>query len=307
MFYIIIGGSGSGKSEYAESVAVSLGEGKKKYYIATMEPFGAETKKKIKRHQEMRKDKGFETIEKYRRLEEVASEYTMKDSVVLLECLSNLTGNELYTEQDPKTAIAHMKQGIEALTECCSHLIIVTNEVCADEEAYSEEMVLYRKVFSEINQWAAAKADQVVEVVCGIPTTCRMDVHEGGNGMKLIIGGAYQGQQEWAKRKWPEKRWVDGATCEKEELFTCGGIQNFHLFIKREMEKGIYDRKELIDAILERNPELIVVADENGSGLVPIDPFRREYREEAGRTLTALAENAENVYRLIMGIAMKLK
>ena len=45
MFQIVTGGSGSGKSAFAEALAMELGE--KRYYIATMYPFGEESRKKL--------------------------------------------------------------------------------------------------------------------------------------------------------------------------------------------------------------------------------------------------------------------
>ena len=69
MFQIVTGGSGSGKSAYAETLAMQLA--KRRFYIATMYPFGEEYKKKIKRHQKMRAKKQFETIECYTGLKEV--------------------------------------------------------------------------------------------------------------------------------------------------------------------------------------------------------------------------------------------
>ena len=61
MFTLVTGGSGSGKSEYAESLVDSWND--PKIYIATMMPFDEETRKKIQRHREMRRDKGFITLE----------------------------------------------------------------------------------------------------------------------------------------------------------------------------------------------------------------------------------------------------
>lgn len=61
MFTLVTGGSGSGKSEYAESLADSWND--PKIYVATMMPFDEETGKKIQRHRAMRRDKGFVTVE----------------------------------------------------------------------------------------------------------------------------------------------------------------------------------------------------------------------------------------------------
>ena len=55
---LITGGSGSGKSAYGEKRILEAGE-MTRYYIATMEVFGEEGRKKVERHREMRKEKGF--------------------------------------------------------------------------------------------------------------------------------------------------------------------------------------------------------------------------------------------------------
>ena len=55
MFVVVYGGSGSGKSEFAETLTVDYCSGVK-YYIATMQPFDDESYKKIDRHRRMRKE-----------------------------------------------------------------------------------------------------------------------------------------------------------------------------------------------------------------------------------------------------------
>ena len=72
MMHVITGGSGSGKSAYAEMWLTGKPEKSEEkkaicpyLYIATMRPFGAETQKKIERHRQMRAGKGFQTLECY--------------------------------------------------------------------------------------------------------------------------------------------------------------------------------------------------------------------------------------------------
>ena len=88
-----MGGSASGKSEYAEQLAVNLkeeaerntGEVKPKLvYAATMEPVDSESCKRISRHRAMRAGKQFETREQYTHLEELAAD---RNEILLLECL----------------------------------------------------------------------------------------------------------------------------------------------------------------------------------------------------------------------------
>lgn len=63
MMTLIIGGSGSGKSSYAENYIMLRSDEKQKYYLATMQVFDEEGLKKIERHKILRKGKGFLTIE----------------------------------------------------------------------------------------------------------------------------------------------------------------------------------------------------------------------------------------------------
>ena len=64
MMILVIGGSGSGKSSYAEEIVCSVsGEDMKKYYLATMQIFDEEGRKKVERHRKLRSGKGFLTIE----------------------------------------------------------------------------------------------------------------------------------------------------------------------------------------------------------------------------------------------------
>lgn len=77
MFYLITGGAGSGKSEYAEKLAVQEAtvSGDRLFYVATMFPYDdAETKLRIERHRKLREGKGFITLEKPVDIEEVLVE-----------------------------------------------------------------------------------------------------------------------------------------------------------------------------------------------------------------------------------------
>ena len=176
MFQIVTGGSGSGKSAFAEALAMELGE--KRYYIATMYPFGEESKQKIARHRAMRAEKQFETIECYTNLKAVRlpSESTdgkysdghwdtgerLQECVVLLECMSNLLANEMYSEDGAKErAVEEILQGIHMLQKQAAHLVLVTNEVFSDGIVYDPDTIQYQKQLAKINQVLAAEADEV--------------------------------------------------------------------------------------------------------------------------------------------------
>ena len=61
MKILLTGGSGCGKSTFAESLVMKFPL--PRWYVATMRSYGAESELKIARHRAMRSTKGFETIE----------------------------------------------------------------------------------------------------------------------------------------------------------------------------------------------------------------------------------------------------
>lgn len=162
MLILISGGAASGKSEYAESIAMSLPG--KRVYIATMQPIGAD--KKIARHRKLRAGKGFTTLE---RSENLSGLCLTQGCVALLECLSNLTANECFGHAGFDGAKARILSGVDRLASAASALIIVTNELLCDGFTYFEETTRYLDILAGLNWEIAARADRVVEVVCGIP------------------------------------------------------------------------------------------------------------------------------------------
>lgn len=323
MMELVTGGSGSGKSAYAESVICGkhrllceTTENAPLYYIADMIPYGRETEKKIKAHRKMRAGKGFVTLEWYVDLPGKLSapdSPELKGSCVLLECVSNLTANEMYEPggaqntggDTPESVI----KGVRMLKDQCAHLVVVTNDVFRESVPDSEEMTAYKGNLGMINRALAEMADQVTEVVFGVPVCIKSgsDMADGtGKQMKFITGGAYQGKLEYAKKLYPGAEWTDGAGCSLQEILSCGAVDHFHLFVRRWLQEG-KTPQELIRAILDKNRDLIIVCDEIGCGLVPTDAFEREYRESVGRICTQLVEYADEVYRVTCGIGGRLR
>jgi adenosylcobinamide kinase/adenosylcobinamide-phosphate guanylyltransferase len=97
MLITVIGGSGSGKSAYAEALAVSLaGEGPL-YYLATMQIYDEEGERKAERHRKLRAGKGFTTIEQPLDIADAAARIEAGSGTLLLECMSNLVANEMFS------------------------------------------------------------------------------------------------------------------------------------------------------------------------------------------------------------------
>jgi len=175
MLILILGGSGSGKSAYAEEYTQMLSDGCRMYYIATMQVYGEEGRKKVQRHRKMREGKGFVTIEQQADLEFAAGKADDADGVekvALLECMSNLTANEMFAGEVPKCCeyvAEKIMQGVESLRKVFRHLVIVSNNVFEDGVVYDDTTTEYIRVMGTVNQKLAEQADKVIEVVVGIP------------------------------------------------------------------------------------------------------------------------------------------
>ena len=131
MLILLTGGSACGKSAYGEKMAV-LGP-KPLYYIAAMQPYDDECLRKIARHRELRREKGFETIERYTGVDRL--DLPQKGGTALLECLCNLTANEMYIQPDaPVDPVETVVAGVENLRRQTDTLIVITNDVGSDNE-----------------------------------------------------------------------------------------------------------------------------------------------------------------------------
>ena len=117
MIKLVYGGSGSGKSSFAEQLLLSS-KAERKYYLATMQVYDDEGRAKVLRHQEMRAGKGFVTIKQPVGIgaaaEHIKSEETARQNqqgaqpaeirqaaptaktALLLECVTNLVANEMF-------------------------------------------------------------------------------------------------------------------------------------------------------------------------------------------------------------------
>lgn len=173
MVIIISGGSGSGKSAYAEKKILSLRGAEPLYYLATMQIYDTEGKKKVERHRKLREGKGFVTIEQPLNVG-AAADAVEEQASVLLECMSNLAANEMFANAE--TGLSEVSQveervmgSVRMLAERTKHLVIVTNNVFEDGNSYDEGTMRYMETLGRINCKLAELADEVTEVVTGIP------------------------------------------------------------------------------------------------------------------------------------------
>ena len=310
MLELVTGGSGSGKSAYAESRICEWNRQDLNplFYIATMYPYGEETEKKIERHRILRKGKGFETLEWYTGLKQHLEDGSLKGADVLLECMSNLVANEMYMESGAGChADQAILEGIRELNQQCANLVIVTNEVFSESVPDSPEMKEYKRILGRINREIATMADQVTEVIYGIAKqTGETVMCQKENRFHIIMGGAFQGKTQYATKIYPGLGLTDGFNCPLDVIGNCVAVNKFHSFTRRWLLEG--RTKEALLTMLENNRNLqLLISDEIGYGLVPIDDFEREYREFHGRVMTELAEKADCVERVVCGIPQRIK
>ncbi len=135
--------------------------------------------------------------------------------------------------------------------------------------------------------------------------------------MKLIIGGACQGKLTYAKETYHiTDGWADGRSCSRKDLSSCRGIHHFHEYIRRmilsgEQSAALADLErqagEFARTLAQENPELVIVSDELGYGIVPVEKTDRLWRELTGRICTCLAAQADEVVRVVCGIGIRIK
>lgn len=132
--------------------------------------------------------------------------------------------------------------------------------------------------------------------------------------MRLVIGGYAQGKLNYVLRRYqgdhymvtdaaiPSEGQLQEAAAENKKII----INHFHNWVRERISKGGNPEQE-IASLLENDPEIIIISDQIGNGIVPVDVFEREYRERTGRILVNLADRAEEVVRVICGIGQKIK
>ena len=160
---LVIGTPNSGKSALAEELAIKTHD-PVRYYLATMEVRDEAGLERVLKHRRQRAGKGFMTIERTSDLTKALPE--MKDadrSVVLLECMANLVGNEMHCAcslEDDRFADRIMGD-IQFLAAHVHHLIVVTDEYEKDASGYDDETRTYVRLLDLVNEKLMEYADAV--------------------------------------------------------------------------------------------------------------------------------------------------
>jgi adenosylcobinamide kinase/adenosylcobinamide-phosphate guanylyltransferase len=177
---LVTGGSRSGKSTYAETLAKSFKD--EVLYIATCVPFDDEMKDRVRKHRESR-PKSWETYEAYRDLKEVYCSGDISFKCILLDCITvmisnlifdligedieNLTSDKINDME--KSILNEIKDFLDAADMNPQTVILVTNEVGSGIIPGNKLSRIYKDIAGRINQYIASRASEVYLTVCGIP------------------------------------------------------------------------------------------------------------------------------------------
>lgn len=126
--------------------------------------------------------------------------------------------------------------------------------------------------------------------------------------MVLITGGAYQGKKEYALRTFGfnEADIADGSVCGADEILSAKCITDYHIFVKRMLEENA-DIIAVTRALCTENENAVVIMNEIGCGIVPLEKKDRIWREMAGKCGCIIAEKAEKVVRMINSVPLIIK
>ena len=111
--------------------------------------------------------------------------------------------------------------------------------------------------------------------------------------MILIIGGVYQGKLAFAKSRFSIH---EEEVCDLNGAFVPG--KRCYIHTGAAVRRG---------ESLPFPADAVVIAEETGSGVVPMDPEERRFREAEGLLLQRLALESDEVWRVLCGIGTRIR
>lgn len=165
---LITGGQRSGKSQYAESMALSLSDNP--VYIATAHVWDEEFKERVEKHQQ-RRGPQWENIEEERNLGSIY----IYNKVALIDCLTLWATNIFFAGSsensipDVDKCLEEIKAEFDKFTNQDATFIFVTNEIGSGGVSGNAIQRRFTDLLGWLNQYVAKKADEVYLTVSGIP------------------------------------------------------------------------------------------------------------------------------------------
>ena len=163
----ITGGARSGKSRYAQELALGLSPNP--VYVATARNWNGDFGERIRRHKSER-DERWKSIEE----EKYISRLPLVGKVVVIDCVTLwLTNFFIDTGNDIEACLEACKKEIDELSRLEAVLIIISNEIGMGVHAETEAGRKFTDLQGWMNQYIAEKAGKVILMVSGIPVTIK--------------------------------------------------------------------------------------------------------------------------------------
>lgn len=160
---LITGGSRSGKSSYAEQLALSLSDAP--VYLATARIWDDEFRERVRRHQE-RRGPQWTNLEE----EKYLSRHDLTGRVVVVDCLTLWCTNFFFDSQsDVDASLAALKAEFDRFTAQDATFLFVTNEIGMGGTSDNALQRRFTDLQGWMNQYVASQADEVLLMVSGIP------------------------------------------------------------------------------------------------------------------------------------------
>ena len=165
---MITGGARSGKSRYAEELALSLS--KNPVYVATAHVWDEEFAERVKKHQE-RRGPEWTNIEE----EKLLSRHDLTGRVAVIDCITLWCTNYFFDLQEVDTALEALKAEFDKFTAKDATYIFVTNEIGMGGVSENAVQRKFTDLQGWMNQYVASKADEVILMVSGIPVKVKSE------------------------------------------------------------------------------------------------------------------------------------
>ena len=158
---LITGGQRSGKSSYAEQMALSLAE--KPVYVATAHVWDEEFRERVRRHQE-RRGPQWTNIEE----EKYLSRHDLTGRVAVIDCVTLWLTNFFTETSDVQQTLETAKKEFDRFTSQDATFIFVTNEIGSGGVSSNALQRRFTDLEGWMNQYIASRADEVILMVSGI-------------------------------------------------------------------------------------------------------------------------------------------
>lgn len=160
---LITGGARSGKSSYAEQLALRLSSNP--VYLATARVWDDEFRQRVVKHQE-RRGSEWTNIEEEKQL----SKHHLEGRTILIDCITMWCNNFFFDLHDDVDAtLEAMKQEFLKFTQQEATFIFVTNEIGMGGTSINDVQRRFTDLQGWFNQFVASQADEVIFMVSGIP------------------------------------------------------------------------------------------------------------------------------------------